>query len=142
MLLTLDMARYNHLDNLIGVTPNKRVENDKYFVVLKDITIELTDGERIKIRKGFRFDGSSVPKWLRGIFPTYGPFLIAALIHDWMYVKDYRRNYMGLRDAQKFADNEMLLWSMVLNNRNWLAKLDNKLRYRAVRMFGKKVYKR
>ena len=125
-----------NLDWLIGVTCNRRIKNDKYFVVLHPVTIELSNGETIHIPDGFRFDGSSSPKWLRGVFPTYGAMLLPALIHDWLYITDHKRNEIGTRAARKFADREMFLWSQKTNPN----KIDNKLRFWAVRIFGKNVY--
>jgi len=129
-------------ESWIGVIPNKRVDSGNYFVTLIPLHVELQDGTVITIPKGFSFDGSSVPRWLEVVFRRYGPFLFAAMIHDWLYVTDYRRDILGDKEAQRFADEEMLLWSDATNfHSNW-SLLDNWLRYKAVRWFGRKVYKR
>jgi hypothetical protein len=83
-----------------------------------------------------------VPRVLEFLFRRYGPFLFAALIHDWMYKNDYKIEELGQKDAQKLADIEMLLWSDATNYKSNWSLLDNWLRYKAVRLFGKKVYKR
>ena len=126
----------------IGVSPNTTKSDDKYFVTLQPLHIELSDKTIITIPAGFEFDGSSVPRWLEVFFRRYGPFLFAALIHDWMYVTDYRRAELGTKKARKFADREMLVWSDATHYSSNRALLDNWLRYKAVRLFGKKVYKK
>lgn len=107
-----------------------------HFVIERPIRVHLSNDDYIIIGKGFRFDGSSSPRFLWWALPSYGDFFFAALIHDWLYVNQYLHTYLGSREAQKFADKEMLLWSNKLNNN----KLDNKLRYWAVRLFGRKAY--
>lgn len=105
--------------------------NTAKFSLLKDITVQLSNGDIITIPKGFKTDLSSVPNFLWSVLSPYGDFLLAAIIHDYLYVKDYI--------SQKFADKEMLIWSNKINPRK---KLDNLVRYWGVRLFGKSVYKR
>jgi hypothetical protein len=126
----------------IGVVSNKLEERSMYFVTLDDLCVKLSDDTIVIIPKGFKFDGSSVPRVLEFLFRRYGPFLFAALIHDWMYKNDYKIEELGQKDAQKLADIEMLLWSDATNYKSNWSLLDNWLRYKAVRLFGKKVYKR
>ena len=129
------------LDNVISILRSeqpiqlspiyKEELNVAKFILIKDIIVQLSNGDVITIPKGFKTDLSSVPNFLWPVLSPYGDFLLAAIIHDYLYVKDYI--------SQKFADKEMLIWSNVINPRK---KLDNILRYWGVRLFGKTVYKK
>ena len=111
-------------DRLIQLSFIYSYRSRKYWEILRPVSIQLSSGEVIVIPKGFVTDLSSVPRFLWAIFPPFGDFLLAALIHDYLYVFN-----VGTR---KDADREMLIWSNVLNDH----KIDNKLRYYAVRLFG------
>ena len=97
----------------------------KKWAVASAIIHELSNGEVITIAEGFETDLSSVPKILWGIFPPYGNFLLAALVHDYLYVTKYK-------DDRAFADKEMLIVSNKIHNN----KIDNYLSYYAVVLFG------
>jgi len=140
MLVTLVNVKELDLNKYIGVISNKFVDDEKYFIVNKEIDIQLSCGSIITIDKGFNFNGSSSPRLLRGIFPAYGPFLFAAMIHDWMYEFDYVRSISGVKVAKKLADKEQLMWSNVLNDRTLWSLTDNIIRYAMVRVFGTKSY--
>lgn len=112
--------------------------NKKFFEISEGFEWMLSDGNIIFIPKGFRFDGSSVPGILTPLMPKFGCFMMAALVHDFLYVTDYRRLELGFKKSKKFADDEMLLISKAYNPNN----LDNYTRYIGVRLFGGKVYKR
>lgn len=101
----------------------------KYWEVAQPITHTLSNGDIIAIPKGFKTDLSSVPKILWGLFPPFGNFLLAALVHDYLYVVRYDND-------RKFADKEMLVISNKLHSKTLLNKIDNKLRFYAVRLFG------
>ena len=61
------------------------IEED-VFILLEDVTVEVL-GYRIKVKKGFDFDGASIPKALWSVYgnPLSGNFRIAALVHDVLY---------------------------------------------------------
>lgn len=100
-------------------------KNGKKWKTANELKVELSDKSILIIEKGFETDLSTVPKFLWGIFPPFGNFLIAAIVHDYLYkTKDKR--------GRKFADMEMLRISNKLNKN----KLDNYTRYFAVRIFG------
>lgn len=109
----------------------------KYWVLTKDIDIELSTGTRIVIPAGFTTDFCTVPKLLWGLFPPYGDFLLASIIHDYLYI---HRPYT----SRALADKEMLLWSKALNGdrgydraiKYYWKRFDNYLRYWCVRAFG------
>jgi hypothetical protein len=125
---------------LIKVNLVYPITKGNHFVLERYLSIKLSDGEIIQMPKKFQFDGSSVPRFLWWCFPSYGDFFFAALLHDYLYNIRYRSDELGMKKAQEFADNEMLLWSNTLNKRNFGKKVDNYLRYKAVRWFGKKQY--
>lgn len=114
----------------------------KYFELLEDIRITLSNGDDIVIEKGFVWDLSSVPKFLWWLFPPFGDFNLAALIHDWIQITDYKRVEMGDRKNKAFGDREMLKWSKKLNDFSLWAKADNYIRYFGVVVFGWRLFKR
>lgn len=101
----------------------------KMWTVQKEIVHVLHDGTTIIIPIGFKTDLSSVPKFLWGIMPPFGDFLLAALVHDYLYIIDQTR-------GRKFADKEMVIISKKLNNETIFNRLDNQIRYIGVRAFG------
>ncbi len=129
-------------NDLIKVTLFYPMTRKEHFKLLKGIQVKLSTGFKIIIPEGFVFDGSSSPKFLWWLFPSYGDFFMAALIHDYLYQQQFNRKHLGLKEAQKFADKEMLIWSNVVHCQNKIDKLDNYLRYYAVRLFGKKVFRK
>jgi len=116
------------------------IEKGKHFRLNNSIRVFLDPEHSVKIPKGFEFDGSSVPRFLWWIFPSYGNFFFAALLHDYLYQTQYMHKDLGYQIAQELADIEMLEWSNIINNKNIFKKIDNYLRFLAVRLFGKKVY--
>lgn len=115
---------------LIHINMVYPIRKDSHFRVERDIKITLSNDAEIVIPKNFEFDGSSAPRFLWWLFPSYGNFFFASLIHDYLYETKFYK--------QEFADSEMLIWSNVLNSN----KIDNYFRYFAVRLFGKKVYRK
>jgi hypothetical protein len=116
------------------------ITKDAHYIVEEELTIKLSDEEIIKIPKGFIFNGSSSPRFLWWLFPSYGDFFFAAIIHDYLYSIRFKSNEINIKLAKKFADKEMLIWSNIINKRNFGKKIDNYLRYYAVLLFGMKQY--
>ena len=60
--------------------------NEKLFILSKDKTAESL-GYSVTVKKGFDFDGASIPKWLWSIYgsPLNGNYVVASLIHDGLY---------------------------------------------------------
>ena len=56
------------------------------FILLEDVTVEAL-GYRIRVKKGFDFNGASIPQALWSVYgnPLSGKFRIAALVHDALY---------------------------------------------------------
>lgn len=130
MVITLDNAVEQLLtDTVIDLGYVYSWRSTKYWVVQKDIVVRLSeqyDNARIVIPKGFPTDLSSVPRGLWSLYAPYGDFLLAALIHDFLYVQN-----IGTRAR---ADKEMLLWSNITNPKH---PINNYVRYLAVRIGGK-----
>jgi len=116
------------------------ITKESHFMLLNGLKITLSDGRIIVIPDGFVFNGSSSPRGIWWLFPSYGDFSFAALLHDWLYEEKYLSEDIGMNLAQRYADDEMLIWSNVINDKNSWKLLDNKMRYKAVRWFGKKEY--
>jgi hypothetical protein len=105
----------------------------------KSFTVTLSNGDEITVPKCFKTDLSSVPRFLWPLFPPYGDFLPASIVHDYMYIVDYKRDELGTKAARKLADNEMLYLSSCYNPKR---PIDNYLRFLAVRIFGGYIYKK
>ena len=101
-------------------------KSSKFWKIKKPLSIKLSNGNILKIDKGFYYDMATVPKWLWSLVRPFNDGLIGFLIHDHLYVV---RNHNLTR---KQVDNEMLYW-INLTNKN---KFDNYLRYFFVRLFG------
>lgn len=117
-------------DRLIGNWYVYSEKSPKYWSLISDIQVQLSNGDIITIPQGFKWDLSSSPKFLWGIVPPFGDFLFAALVHDYIYIEKTH--------SKEFADKEMLFWSNIINDN----KLDNKVRYYAVKWFGKTVWRK
>lgn len=115
---------------------------DNSWVLEEDIPVHLSNGDVITVPKGFETDFSSTPEFTWSIMKPFGEFILAPIVHDWMYRNDYRVDELGWKKARKFADLEMLHISKETNSKNWWNRLDNHVRYAFVRMFGWMNYKR
>ena len=102
------------------------------------LSVSNYDGEQIVIPKGFRTDLASVPRVFHSVINTYGDFIIAAIIHDWLYKTDYKRDLLGDYQGRLMADREMRIWSDKYNS----STFENVSMYWGVRMFGSSIYKR
>lgn len=105
----------------------------KYWVLCKPIDIVLSNGHAITIPEDYVTDLSSVPCWLWGFpffLPPFGNFLLAAIIHDYLYThRPFKGDFNFGR--RQWADKEMLYWSNLLNT-----KASNYVRYWGVKYFG------
>ena len=131
MIITLE--NINSIQKRISVVHKARIigTDPPMYTLLRELKIELSNYLVITIPEGFEWDLSSVPKRLWSIFPPDGDFELGALIHDYLYVTK--------KTSRKFADEEMLKWSNLLNNGETVLnrkRLDNYARFLAVRLFG------
>lgn len=152
MIYSLDGIRpLSIIDNPVKIsyiTDSRRRTKWKTFKLEQDVKVRLSNDKVILIKKGFEWDLSSVPRILSWILLPYGNFLIAALIHDWLYQnsdsvkKVWFDNHS--ENAREFADKEMLLWSRAMQGTKKISfyNIDNYLRYYAVRLFGRKVWEK
>jgi hypothetical protein len=108
--------------------------NINSYRLLIDLSIELSDGRLIKIPKGYIWDLASVPRLLWAICPPDSDAELAFLIHDFLY-----ENQINNR---KWADEEMLKWSILTNGTKNISikNIDNYVRYYAVRIGGQKAW--
>lgn len=120
----------SNVESPIGLSPVYPLERRNFFYIAFDLRVQLSDGSIVIIPKGFKTDLSSVPRWLWALKPPFGNFLLAALIHDYLYV-----NRIGTR---RTADREMLIWSNVIHDN----LVDNFTRWLAVRLFGRSWWKK
>lgn len=114
--------------------------NINQYKLINDVVVKLSNGKIITIPKGYIWDLASVPRFLWALVPPDSDAELAFLIHDYLFENNKKLGY-----NQKFCDNEMKIWSEALNgtqNKFSLRNLDNSVRYLAVRMFGKKVFKK
>lgn len=112
-------------------------ERTKYkWVLLESIEVKLSSGEVITVPDGLKTDLSSSPRLLWGLFPPYGDFLLAAIVHDYLYIYNFKKDILGDKSARKFADYQMLYLSNIYSKN----KIGNYLRYWAVRLFGHRVW--
>jgi hypothetical protein len=65
---------------------NYRVENDSMIVTIKDNFRYFSKKHGlITVPSGFVSDGASVPRVFWSIFPPFGKYFKAAIIHDYLY---------------------------------------------------------
>ena len=113
--------------------------NKKVFITTKTFLFTLSNGEVFIIPKGFRFDGSSIPRIFWWFAPRLDDRILGSLIHDMMYYDDHKREQLGDKTAKELADKEMLYWwDAQLPNR----KRINRLMYFFVKYLGWKIFKR
>lgn len=105
-----------------------------HYRLLEEIKVQLSCGSVIDIPKGFQWDLASVPRIIWNICAPDNDAEIAYLIHDYLYrVKAFPKTK---------CDKEMYLWATTTNGTNKISikNIDNKLRYLAVKFFGKSSY--
>mgnify|MGYP003631903182 CR=1 FL=1 len=109
----------------------------KPYKITKEVRYVLSNGMAYTVEKGFRLDGTSVPKVFRSIMPRINNKIIGSTLHDHMYINDYLRKELGDKKARKFIDKEMLLF---WNKYDPKKKIENKIMYLLVRTFGRKIF--
>lgn len=131
MVYSLENIKYEVMNNnpikISRVFGNNSINN---YELLQDVTFKLSNGTVIIIPKGYKWDLSSVPRFLWWLLPPDGDFQVGALIHDYLY--EY--NMVN----RKFADLEMYKWSSAVSGtkNKSIRNIDNKLRLLGVRLFG------
>lgn len=103
--------------------------NENQFILSKDKTVESL-GYSITVKKGFDFDGASIPKWLWSIYgsPLNGNYVAASLIHDGLYASQKVSKIVSDKiflDVMKQSDvgyikrTSMYLVVKLLGGKNW-----------------------
>jgi len=111
-------------ENLV-VSP---LPNGKTWVLRKDFSYDVGEeggDETIKVPAGFITDFASVPRLLWSVFPTWGKYGNAAIIHDYLY---WEQSY-----SKERADEIFLEAMLVLG----VSKAKAKILYNSVKYFGK-----
>ncbi len=106
------------------VTP---LSDGKTWIILSEFGYEVGEegsGDHISVPIGTHTDFASIPRSLWAVFPRWGKYGNAAVIHDWMYWNQSR--------SRKEADDIFLEGMEVLEVPTWKRKAI----YRAVRWFG------
>jgi hypothetical protein len=106
------------------VTP---LADGKTWIILNEFGYEIGEegsGNIINVPIGTYTDFASIPRPLWAVFPRWGKYGNAAVIHDWMYWNQSR--------SRKEADDIFLEGMEVLEVPNWKRNTI----YRAVRLFG------
>ena len=106
------------------VTP---LPDGKTWIILNDFAYEIGEegsGNVINVPIGTYTDFASIPRTLWAVFPRWGKYGNAAVIHDWMYWDQSR--------SRKEADDIFLEGMEVLEVPTWKRRAI----YSAVRTFG------
>lgn len=133
--------QYIDLRYVRGRRSEKQV-GDFSWELSRQLQVSLSNGESIVIPKGFKTDLSSIPEFWWGVQKPFGDFILAPIVHDWMYRTRYKEEELGRHEARLFADKEMLIISKKTNSLKWHNKLDNLVRYWGVRLFGGYTWKK
>lgn len=82
----------------------------------------------LTVPAGFVSDWASVPWWLDGIVPSFGPYAPAAIAHDWLYERGGVSPYLTRKQA-----DELFLDLLAELRVPWWKR---SLMFRAVRLGG------
>ena len=106
------------------------IVNENVFILSEDKTVESL-GYSVTVKKGFDFDGASIPKWLWSIYgsPLNGNYLVASLIHDGLYAS---------QKVSKSVSDKIFFDIMKQSNVGYIKRTSM---YLAVTMFGGKDWK-
>lgn len=106
------------------------VVDKNVFILLEDVVVESL-GYSVTVKKGFDFDGASIPKWLWSIYgsPLNGNYVVASLIHDGLYAS---------QKVSKKVSDKIFLDIMKQSNVGYIKRTSM---YLAVKMFGGKDWK-
>ena len=106
------------------------IVKEDVLILLEDVEVEAL-GYKIIVKKGFDFDGASIPKWLWSIYgsPLNGNYVVASLIHDGLYAS---------QKVSKRVSDKIFLDTMKQSNVGYIKRTSM---YLAVTMFGGKDWK-
>ncbi|WP_375262750.1 DUF1353 domain-containing protein [Palleronia sp.] len=111
-----ELSSVRYLTALLLIRPQaqllERLGEDGDYILARDYDVEVVvDGEprTITAPRGLITDLTSVPWWLRWFVGRVGPWLEAAIIHDWLYVAWRVVGHIPTETDRAFADRVMLL---------------------------------
>ena len=128
------------LNYVLGRRSAKQI-GDFSWELAVNLSVTLSNGDLIVMPKGFKTDLSSIPEFWWGVQKPFGDFILAPIVHDWMYRTSYKKESLGVYKARLMADKEMLYISKATNSVKWHNRIDNNVRYFAVRLFGWHTYR-
>ena len=108
-----------------------KIVNENLFILSQDKTVESL-GYSVTVKKGFDFDGASIPKWLWSIYgsPLNGDYVVASLIHDGLYAS---------QKVSKSLSDKIFLDVMKQSKVGYVKRTSM---YLAVKLFGAKDWKK
>lgn len=121
------MSRF--LDRL-EITEAGSHNGSEIFRLLRPLRFE-SDYDLVEVPAGFETDGASVPRAFWAIFPPYGPYFRAAVVHDFLYSVGNTRFY-------RYESDDIFLEAMESLGVPWVKR---HIIYRAVRWFGWAAFK-
>lgn len=107
-------------------------DNGARFELLAPFTYERShkgSGVKITVPAGFVTDLASVPKLARPLFPVYGKWTKAAVLHDYLWSMQGVLGYMRLTQHET---NDIFLEAMEVLNVPWMTR---EIFYQAVEWF-------
>lgn len=108
-------------------------KEDYFFELLEDFSY-LSKKRLIHVKKHFQSDFASVPRFLWSIFPPFGKYSIASLVHDFLYTIEGSMQISGRKEA-----DDIFLEIMTEDKVPFFTRM---LFYAAVRLFGAKHYQK
>lgn len=113
------------MGKFIGVIQLQVIPGDgTHWLVAESFFYTTSAGETIVVDKGLETDLASTPRIVWGIYPPFGLYTGAAIVHDQLYTK-------GTFERAKC--DAILLEAMETERVSWITR---HIIYRAVRMFG------
>lgn len=110
----------------------------KCWITTDELVYTLSNGYKYVVEKGFRFDGTSSPRFLWSIFPPIDDRILGVILHDHMYVNDYLLDILTPREAKQWIDHEMKLWFDKYDKK----PKENKAMFLGVKWFGWNIFKK
>lgn len=99
------------------------------WILIDALVYETYKGELIIVPRGFDTDFASVPRALWSIYPPFGSYQQAAVIHDFLYYEQR----LGEEPLTRAQADAIFLSAMESTNVGWLTR---KIIYSAVRVGG------
>jgi hypothetical protein len=93
----------------------------RLFELTRPFRYVMTSGDVITVPAGYRTDGASIPRRLQDIFPPFGAWVEAALIHDYLCTRGLEgrsvavsRPHFGPQSRRFTARDTHSLWAKML----------------------------